>query len=61
MDEQAASTPATATGDDEINPTKLSELEGSDPSLRALIKVLLDPKTQDAFSQGNNNLSEYVA
>ena len=45
MDEQAASTPATATGDDEINPTKLSELEGNDPSLRALIKVLLDPKT----------------
>ena len=45
MDELVASNPAVAVDDEEINLTKLGQLEGSDPSLKALIKVLLDPKT----------------
>jgi len=45
VDEIDAATIASATGDEEIAQSKLRELEGNDPSLRALIKVLLDVKT----------------
>jgi hypothetical protein len=45
VDEGEGVPPPSVQEEGEATSTKLSELEGNDPSLRALLKVLLDVKT----------------